>query len=178
MLIGFGSTGHHYYRRQHLPYYESSPGKMIMWIPSSIGFVICKILSTFRFALRSLSKSLQRARKSENIRLRQLRAIDREESGKVRSLVAALIKKPGALHGSPCLPHDELGLIASHLHYVDLINLSRASKSLRAVFLGAAGTGTCAEKLRQYVCEGSGKFQCSVCTMPICNVSVFQCATD
>lgn len=172
MLIGFGSAGCYCSRREHLPYYDRTPGKLIMWIPSKIGFVIRLPLSVFRFARRSLVKYFDRGGQSESIRLRRLPAINREDSGKVRSLAAALINKPGVLHELPCLPHDELGLIASHLHYADLINLSHASKRLRTIFLGAA------EELRQYACEGASKSPCSVCTMPICSVSVFQCATD
>jgi hypothetical protein len=68
-------------------------------------------------------------------------------------------------------PYDVLQLIAAEVHYVDLVNLSLASKKIRAtMFPGLEGSVEDRE-LRFYSCKGDEKSTCWTCGVQVCKVS-------
>ncbi|PGH07234.1 hypothetical protein AJ79_06338 [Helicocarpus griseus UAMH5409] len=70
------------------------------------------------------------------------------------------------------LHFDILTLVAQHLHYRDLVNLSLASKAMRqAVFPnGHSADQPGTSILKIYTCDKNTKAQCFVCDFPICKV--------
>jgi hypothetical protein len=64
--------------------------------------------------------------------------------------------------------YDILILVTSHLHYVDIQNLSLASKSVREVVIPASGDPRRLTHFRIYTC-GRGKERCWVCLNQTCN---------
>ena len=74
------------------------------------------------------------------------------------------------------LSYDLLMLIVRELHYVDVINLSLASRSLRDALLPRADIAARTQALRIYTCEGS-KSECSICGNQICPVGQYQRTT-
>jgi hypothetical protein len=68
------------------------------------------------------------------------------------------------------LCHDILMLIAEQAHYIDLINLSMTSRSLRQAILPPSEIGARSERLRIHACENGTKSQCWVCNIQICEV--------
>ena len=88
-----------------------------------------------------------------------------------RPIVLAFELKPESQrqrYGS-FLNYDLLMLIVRELHYVDVINLSLASRSLRDSLLPRGGVAARTQALRDYTCESS-KSECSMCGNQICPV--------
>ena len=70
------------------------------------------------------------------------------------------------------LQMDIISLIATRLHYVDLVSLSLVSKGVRkAIFPPSAATHT-AEQLRILTCDAGTKSQCWSCNKQICKVGM------
>lgn len=65
---------------------------------------------------------------------------------------------------------DVLTLVAQHLHYQDLLNLSLASKEMRRTLFPDGHFGNGARILRIYACDSDTKAGCFVCRFPICGV--------
>ncbi|PGG95756.1 hypothetical protein GX51_08137, partial [Blastomyces parvus] len=63
---------------------------------------------------------------------------------------------------------DILTLVAQHLHYQDLVNLSLASKEMRQTVFPYGHSGGGPGILRIYACGNATKTGCFVCRMPIC----------
>lgn len=107
-------------------------------------------------------------------RLRTLPANHRNED----SSVLAFESQPESQHqryGS--FPsYDLLMLIIRELHYVDVINLSLASRGLRNALLLRADVAARTQALRNCTCEGS-KSECSICGNQICSVRQYERAT-
>lgn len=67
------------------------------------------------------------------------------------------------------LCYDVLVLIARDLHYVDLVNLSLVSKSVRDVVFPRSDFATRSEHFKIYSCDELTKTQCWVCMIQVCN---------
>jgi hypothetical protein len=114
------------------------------------------IQSGLRYAFRYLSKSSQRVHPPHGLILHPLSKKAWTDS---RAIGLANL-----------LCYDILMLIAPQVHYVDLINLSLASKGIRRAVFPSSEVGARAERLRMSSCENGTKSQCWVCNIQICNV--------
>jgi len=132
-------------------------------------YLVSPILSRLRYRFRYLSKSRQRVKVHNTIRLRPFKA-NPPKSNKPTGLAVALSYE--SQHQHPHRPpfYNPLVLVAYKLHYVDLINLSLVSKSLREVIFGKSDLATRSEDLRLYTCEDGSKSQCWICNTQICRV--------
>lgn len=61
--------------------------------------------------------------------------------------------------------------VAEEMHYLDIMNLSRVSKSIREVVLPAHDFDRRVDVFRRYTCPGKEKTDCWVCDKQICAVS-------
>jgi hypothetical protein len=66
--------------------------------------------------------------------------------------------------------HDMLMAVTQEMYYLDIINLSRVSKSIREVVLPAYDIDPCMEVIRKYTCPGEEKTTCWVCDKQVCIV--------
>lgn len=146
-----------------------------LWLyPDPLKHLVLYTTSGIRYRLRYYSKSRQRTKLETVSELRMLPSNHRNEE----SMVLASESKPERQHehyGS-FLSYDLLMLIVRKLHYVDVINLSLASRSLRNALFPRADIAARSQALRIYTCEGS-KSECSICGNQICPVGQFQRAT-
>ena len=147
----------------------------LSWLyPDPLKHIVLYTTSGIRYRLRYYSKWRQRTKFETVSELRTLPSNHRNK----KSIVLASESKPERQHeqyGS-FLSYDLLMLIVRELHYVDVINLSLASKSLRDTLLPRADIAARTQALRIYTCEGS-KSECSICGNQICPVSQYQRAT-
>lgn len=68
------------------------------------------------------------------------------------------------------LPLELVMLITRDLHFSDLVNLHRSSKSLRKTFFGDFDTPAVLRSLRQFACSSyPARFSCAICSMQTCN---------
>ncbi|KAG5302983.1 hypothetical protein I7I50_02532 [Histoplasma capsulatum G186AR] len=65
---------------------------------------------------------------------------------------------------------DILTLVAQHLHYQDLVNLSLTSKEMRQTVFPDGHLGSERGILRVYTCDSDTKTGCFLCRFPICGV--------
>ncbi|KAF4988523.1 hypothetical protein FDECE_15010 [Fusarium decemcellulare] len=77
-------------------------------------------------------------------------------------------KSPATVGDSKTLPAVVVDRIAQQLHYVDLVNLSRSSKSLRTMFFGHGDPEAELDRIRQVSCQGKKKSQCRMCDRQVC----------
>lgn len=68
------------------------------------------------------------------------------------------------------LCYDILMLIVEELHFVDVLNLSRTSKSVRQAVLPAEGYDKRLAHFKRYSCFSDSQAQCWVCLSQICSV--------
>jgi hypothetical protein len=66
--------------------------------------------------------------------------------------------------------YDMLIVVTQEMHYLDIMNLSRVSKSVREVVLPASDMDPCMEVIRRYTCPGEEKTICWICDNRICTV--------
>ena len=123
-----------------------------------------------RYLSRHFSKSRQREKSDKPIELRTLdNTVWKNHKPTALSILLSPELQPER-YGRPLL-HDSLILIASRLHYTDIVNLSLASKSLRQVIFPSPDLATRSEALRIHACENGSKSQCWICASQICHVS-------
>ncbi|KAH7083679.1 hypothetical protein FB567DRAFT_604714 [Paraphoma chrysanthemicola] len=67
--------------------------------------------------------------------------------------------------------YDMLMVVTEELHYTDIMNLSRVSKSVREAVLPAGDLGRRVQAFRRYTCHGAQRTLCWLCDKQICNVS-------
>ncbi|OJD17486.1 hypothetical protein AJ78_02407 [Emergomyces pasteurianus Ep9510] len=65
---------------------------------------------------------------------------------------------------------DILTIVAQHLHFQDLVNLSLASKEMRRMLFPNGHFGNETAILRIYACDNATKVGCFVCRFPVCGV--------
>ena len=122
------------------------------------------IKSRARFGARYLAKTGRRVPSAREVKLRHMRpknSKSRYEGGYEGKGTAF----------TDFLCYDVLVLIARDLHYVDLVNLSLASKSVRDVVFPHLDFAIRSEHFKIYSCDELTKTQCWVCMIQICNVS-------
>ena len=90
--------------------------------------------------------------------------------------VSELRTLPSNRRCSSFLNYDLLMLIVRELHFVDVINLSLASRDLRDALFPKADVAARTQALRSYTCEGS-KYECSKCGIQICTVRRYERVT-
>ena len=144
----------------------------VWWVfPDPLKYVVLYTTSGIRYRLRCYSKWRQRTKLETVSELRTLPSNHRNE----KPIVLASESKPERQHeqyGS-FLSYDLLMLIVRELHYVDVINLSLASRSLRDALLPRADIAARTQALKIYTCEVR-KSECSICGNQICPVSSHQ----
>ena len=123
------------------------------------------IKSRARFGARYVAKTGRRVPSPREIKLRHMRP----KNSKPRY--------EGGYEGkgttfTDFLCYDVLVLIARDLHYVDLFNLSLASKSVRDVVFPRSDFATRSEHFKIYSCDELTKTQCWICTIQVCNVNL------
>jgi len=69
--------------------------------------------------------------------------------------------------------YDMLMAVTEDMHYLDVMVLSRVSKSIREVVLPAHDVDRRIKTFRRYTCPGKEKTECWTCDKPICTVSPF-----
>lgn len=68
--------------------------------------------------------------------------------------------------------YDMLMAVTEELHYADIMNLSRVSKSMRESVLPAHDFDRRLEAFKRYTCPGANKTHCWLCDKQICTVSI------
>lgn len=92
--------------------------------------------------------------------------------GQIHHLARSPHKKVGSDRAlETILLYDILLLIAPKLHYVDFVNLSMASKRVRAAVFPLSEAHGKERELRLYSCYGNVKSACWICNIQICTVS-------
>lgn len=96
--------------------------------------------------------------------------------GRLRQIPHHLARSPHKKAGGDraletILLYDILLLIAPKLHYVDIVNLSMASKRVRAAVFPVSEVYGKERELRLYSCYGNAKSACWICNIQICKVS-------
>lgn len=122
-----------------------------------------------RYLSRRFVKSRQRVKSDKPI---ELRTTDNTTNKHDKPTALSILLSPELQpekYGRP-LPHDSLILIASRLHYTDIVNLSLASKRLRLLVFPSPDSATRSEALRIHTCENGSKSQCWICASQVCNV--------
>ena len=127
--------------------------------------------SGIRYRLRCYSKSRQRTKLETVAELRMLSSNHGNEKSIVLASESNHERQEQPYGGF--LSYDLLMLIVRELHYVDVINLSLASRSLRDALLPRADIAARTRALRVYTCEGSNS-ECSICENQICPVGQYQ----
>ncbi|KAH7146300.1 hypothetical protein EDB81DRAFT_487107 [Dactylonectria macrodidyma] len=122
-------------------------------------YLLAQIVPVVRFAVRYTAKFMYRGKANRTVLARKI-----ELSHKA----PADGEKSTNLGDSTVLPTQVVNRITQHLHYVDLVNLSRSSKRLRIVFFGHGDPAKDLDQRRQYCCEGDSKSQCRVCNRQVC----------
>ena len=123
--------------------------------------------SKIRYRLRYSSK-LRRKKKSEVVsELHTLPSNYKNEEAIVLAL-GSMPEAPDLQFGS-FINYDLLMLIVRELHFVDVINLSLASRGVRDALFPKADVAARTQALKSYTCEGS-KSECSICGIQICPV--------
>jgi hypothetical protein len=69
--------------------------------------------------------------------------------------------------------YDMLMAVTEDMHYLDVMTLSRISKSVREVVLPAHDSDRRIKTFRRYTCPGKEKMECWMCDKQICTVSLF-----
>ena len=134
-------------------------------IPRFLNYIIMRP----RYLSRYLSKSRQRVKSDKPTKLRTL---DKMFWNNDKPTALSILLSPelqSEQYGHP-LPHNLLLLIASSLHYTDIVNLSLASKGLRQVIFPSPDLAARSEALRIHSCENGSKSQCWICSSQICQV--------
>ncbi|SPQ24447.1 da038d89-998d-401d-ba4c-a4be060dff2c [Thermothielavioides terrestris] len=119
-------------------------------------YVYKHLRASLYFACRYVSKYMSRKKK---LTLRPTKHLRPPKNAKGES----------GNHGGPRLPLELAIMIVRELHYADLVNLSRSSKALRAVFFGSRSPEQAMKDLRPFVCGGEiSCARCAVCKIQIC----------
>lgn len=137
------------------------------WSPAPFKRIVLYTTSKIRYRLRYYSK-LRRKKKLEVVsELLTLPSNHKNEE----SIVLAFGSMPGTpdQRFSSFINYDLLMLIVRELHFVDVINLSLASRGLREALFPKTDVAARTRALRSYTCEGS-KSECSICGIQICPV--------
>ena len=126
------------------------------WIFSAFLRIVDQPLAAIRFAFRYTCKALS-ARKSPKARM--------PSEPKVEE---ALAKKCFSEKGvkPPVLPYEVLLLVCQDLHFVDLVNASCASSTLRTSLFGSVGLEL--SNLRAKTCNLLGRLNCQLCGIQTC----------
>ncbi|OCL05466.1 hypothetical protein AOQ84DRAFT_355945 [Glonium stellatum] len=119
------------------------------------------IKSRARFIARCVAKTSRRMPSPREIKLQRMRPKNPKPhyEGRYEGKGTAF---------TDFLCYDVLVLISRDLHYVDLVNLSLASKSVREVVFPRADFATRSEHFKMYSCDELTKTQCWVCTVQVC----------
>ena len=144
----------------------------LSWLyPNPLKHIVLYTTSGFRYRVRYFSKSRQKTKLETVSELQTLPSNHRHKL----SIVLSSESKPERQHeqyGS-FLSYDLLMLIVRELHYVDVINLSLASRNLRDALLPRADIAARTQALKIYTCEVR-KSECSICGNQICPVCQYQ----
>ncbi|KAF2806448.1 uncharacterized protein BDZ99DRAFT_573960 [Mytilinidion resinicola] len=124
------------------------------------------IKSRFRFGTRYTVKATEVLPPPEEIKMRMMRPTPIPPSHTRYDTHGAYEQSPNPL--ADFLNYDILVLIARDLHYVDLINLSLTSKSMRDVVFPGTDHAARSDHFALYTCEPDSKTECWNCTMQTC----------
>ncbi|KLJ05895.1 hypothetical protein EMPG_10677 [Blastomyces silverae] len=157
--------------------------KVICFIPFCVGEAVFRVfwsplhllpnsvLSRCRFGARYLSKMGQFVSVPIQDRLQKYSIsfpfFKRYQPPPAPTMVQAKAKSESAPLAR-FLHIDILTLVAQHLHYQDLVNLSLASKEMRQTVFPDGHSGGGLGILRIYACDNATKTGCFVCQFPIC----------
>jgi hypothetical protein len=131
-----------------------------------------KVQASIYFAIRYMSKSFQRF-KPDNRKPPKL-VVTRQSSRKNRR--SSVLRR--SHHGEKSrvkprlvLPANVLLKIASHVHYVDIVNLHTAYPSLFRDYIGSEDGESKLDELRVQTCTANMvKQECRICRTQICKV--------
>jgi hypothetical protein len=137
-------------------------------ISKPIKQVFFYMTSGLRYRFYYHAKSRQRIRVEKMFELRTLNA--KHESCKLGARTATLSPGTHLQQFGLLSNYDLLMMVIRSVHFVDVINLSLASKSLREALLPGAGLAARSEALRNYTCEDGTKSRCWICDIQICRV--------
>ena len=121
-----------------------------------------RIQRPIRFYIRYIAKWAHHRKDSVKAKSRQIRLRKRFKIVTKKNTDKALAKT---------LIYDVVLLIAPKVHYVDLVNLSMASRRIRATMFPSGGKQDQEQGLRRYSCYNNRKLECQVCGIQICTVS-------
>ena len=169
ILLGYGSTyppNSPYSSTRHRSSHAKGPFESLLSpVTRSFNYITVRP----RYLSRYLSKSRLRVKSDKPIELRTWETtIGKYDKPTALSILLSPELQPER-YGRP-LPHDSLILIASRLHYTDIVNLSLACKRLRQVIFPRPGLASRSEALRIHTCENGSKSQCWICASQICHV--------
>ncbi|KAF2202578.1 hypothetical protein GQ43DRAFT_470795 [Delitschia confertaspora ATCC 74209] len=142
---------------------------IITWIPVAL-FRCCLPTSwkaKARYGRRYAMKASQQAvSKSKEIKMKAFQG-EKETTSRYENLSGE--GKPTNLADFLC--YDILMIIVEDLHYVDVMNLARVSKSVREAVLPATDYARRIQHFKRYSCPGnpSSKTECWVCTNQVCD---------
>ena len=141
------------------------------WSPDPLKRIFIYTTAPIRYSLLYYSKVRRRTKLETVSELRTLPSDHENEE----SIVPAFGSMPESQDQrcSSFLNYDLLMLIARELHFVDVINLSVASRGLRDALFPKADVAARTRALRSYTCEGY-KSDCSICGIQICHVRQYE----
>ena len=137
-------------------------------IPKSIKQIFFYMTSGLRYRLHYHAKTRQRIRVEKMFELRTWNT--KHESNKLGARTTTLSLGTHLQQFGLLSNYDLLMMVIRNVHFVDVINLSLASKSLREALLPGAGLAARSEALRTYTCEDGTKSRCWICDIQICRV--------
>jgi hypothetical protein len=137
----------------------------IIWVIAASLFKLlpAQVKQALALALSYTGKWFYYAKSTGRVKLRQLSWLPRRRAPKVNESDQAL---------STFLFYDMVILIARHVHYVDLVNLSLVSKRMRVTVFPSLPATDQNGQLRRYSCFGKEKNDCWGCGIQICRVSL------
>ena len=150
-------------------YYGAS--SLLGFICGPIRRVWSYITSQIRYGLRYSSK-FQPRKDDSSIKLRPTPAWF-SNTNQSATLSFALSHEGQRQSSSPPQTYDTVLLIASHLHYSDLVSLSLVSRRWYQAIFPDTNLEQRAEALRMKSCQDGSKTQCWICNVQICEVRLY-----
>lgn len=152
-----------------------------MLVPNALYSILTFFLKTVfrllpakvRYSMRYLSKSIQRMHVLHIIRSRPLPTTTPKDENTImlRPLPRVTSNNDGAIDLAHFLCYDILVLVASRIHYLDLLNLSLVSRGIRQIIFSDPVLPARFKYFRTITCKRTKfQFHCWICNIPICGV--------
>jgi hypothetical protein len=127
--------------------------------------------SEVRFGRRYAIKTVLGAEQKAELGVMEMKSIYKQKQRQRMHRYQGGSGEPSHLSGFLNI-YDMLILVAEELHYTDIKNLSRVSKSVREAVLPAHDLDRRIQTFRRYTCPGAQKVDCWLCDKQICTVSI------